>query len=74
MIKLRSNVKPPHRVHIKRKAIFDAMKPGETLFEDGDAMNLKAYVSRYQSKSEGTFVTWMGEHEGVRGRFVQRTA
>ena len=74
MIKLRSNVKPPHRVHIKRKAIFDTMKPGETLFEEGDAMNLKAYVSRYQSKSEGTFITWMGEHEGVRGRFVQRTA
>ena len=74
MIKLRSSVKTPHRVHIKRKANFDATKPAGSLTEPGDAMNLKAYTSRYQSHSEGTFTTWMGEHEGVRGRFVQRTA
>jgi hypothetical protein len=54
--------------------MFDALQIGETLFEPGDGLNLKAYTSRYQKNSSfKTFITWLNEEAGVKGRFVQRT-
>lgn len=74
MIKIERQIKPPTRIHVRRKAMFDALEIGETLFEPGEGLNLKAYTSRYQKNSSyKTFITWINEEAGVKGRFVQRT-